>query len=142
MHEIDFEQVVEEILQRDIRYAHAAYRFVREALDHTQKLLGRSGTAEIHHVSGQELLEGIRAYALQQYGPMTLTVFQEWGVSGCEDFGELVFNMVEARILKKTDRDSREDFKNGFDFFEAFRRPFLPARRAVQLQAELRQTPA
>ena len=139
MHEIDFEQVVEEILQRDKRYAQAAYRFVREALDHTQKLLGRSGTAEIHHVSGQELLEGIRAYALQQYGPMSLTVFHEWGVRGCEDFGELVFNMVEARILKKTDRDTREDFKKGFDFFEAFRRPFLPARRSVQLQ-EVRQT--
>ena len=142
MHETGFEQIVEEISQRDERYARAAYRFVREALDHTQKLLGRCGTADIHHVSGQELLEGIRAYALEQYGPMTLAVFQEWGVRGCEDFGELVFNMIEAQIFKKTDRDSREDFKNGFDFFEAFRRPFLPARRPIYHQAELRQTPA
>src|SRR5437773_9512380 len=114
MHEIAFDQIVDEIAQRDARYAHAAYRFVREALDHTQKLLGRSGKEEIHHVTGQELLEGIRAYALQQYGPMTLTVLNEWGVRHCEDFGEIVFTMVDASILAKTDIDTRQDFKNGY----------------------------
>jgi uncharacterized repeat protein (TIGR04138 family) len=140
MHEAGFEETVEKILQKDPRFSRGAYVFVRESLDHTQRLLGRSGKEEIHHVSGQELLEGIRAYALEQYGPMTLSVLNEWGVRHCEDFGELVFNMVEASILAKTDRDSREDFKKGYDFFEAFRRPFLPVRPSFQFHAEARPT--
>src|SRR5437867_969733 len=132
MHEISFDETVEKILQTDRRYDRAAYFFVRDALDHTQKLLGRTGTEEEHHVTGQELLEGIRAHALQQYGPMALTVLHEWGVRCCEDFGELVFNLIEGSIFRRTPRDSREDFKSGYDFFEAFRRPFLPARRFAQ----------
>ncbi len=140
MHEINFEETVEKIMHKDPRYARGAYFFVRESLDHTQKLLGRSGKEEIHHVSGQELLEGTRAYALEQFGPMTLAVLNDWGVRHCEDFGEIVFNMVEASILSKTDRDSREDFRNGYDFFEAFRRPFLPTHPSFQLHAEARPT--
>jgi uncharacterized repeat protein (TIGR04138 family) len=140
MHEINFEETVEKILQKDPRYDRAAYFFVRDALDHTQKLLGRSGTEEDHHVSGQELLEGIRAYALQQYGPMTLTVLHEWGVRCCEDFGELVFNLIEGSIFRRTAGDSRDDFKGGYDFFEAFRRPFLPSRHSVQKCPEGRPT--
>ena len=139
MHAANFEETVEKIVSQDSRYWRDAYYFVREALDHTQKLLGRSGKEEIHHVTGQELLEGIRAYALQQYGPMAVTVFNEWGVRHCEDFGEIVFNMVESSIFAKTDRDTREDFKTGYDFFEAFRRPFVPSRPSLQFQPELKQ---
>ena len=78
-------------------------------------------------MTGQELLEGIRSFGLEQYGPMALTVFSEWGIRNCEDFGEIVFNMVENSLLAKTKKDSRDDFKGGYDFFEAFRRPFLPS---------------
>src|SRR3954451_24175318 len=139
MHAANFEETVDKIVTRAPRYSREAYYFVREALDHTQKLLGRSGKEEIHHVTGQELLEGIRAYALHQYGPMVVTVFNEWGVRNCEDFGEIVFNMVEASVLAKTDRDTREDFKAGYDFFEAFRRPFVPTRPSLEFQTELKQ---
>lgn len=124
-----FEQVLEQILTRDPRYHREAYLFVRDALDHTQKLLARkTGKNELRHVTGQELLEGIRQYALEQYGPLALMVLEEWGVRRCEDFGEIVFNMVEAHLLAKTDADTREDFRGGYDFFEAFRQPFLPRR--------------
>jgi uncharacterized repeat protein (TIGR04138 family) len=140
MHTVNFEETIDAILGKDSRYNRDAYLFIREALDHTQKLLGRSGKNEIHHVSCQELLEGIRAYALQQYGPMTVTVLGEWGIRHCEDFGELVFNMIEVSILAKTDRDTRDDFKNGYDFFEAFRRPFVPVRPSLQLQTEVRSS--
>jgi uncharacterized repeat protein (TIGR04138 family) len=77
-------------------------------------------------VSGQELRDGIRQFALQQFGPMTVTVFEEWGVRHCRDFGEIVFNMVEIGLLAKTDRDSRDDFQNGYDFTDVFRKPFWP----------------
>jgi len=139
MHAVNFEEAVDKIISRDSRYQRDAYFFVREALDHTQKLLGRSGKEEIHHVSGQELLEGIRAFGLEQYGPMTMTVLEAWGIRHCEDFGEIVFNMIETAILAKTDKDTREDFKRGYNFFEAFRRPFLPSRPSLQFQPELKQ---
>jgi uncharacterized repeat protein (TIGR04138 family) len=61
---------------------------------------------------------------------MTVTVLHEWGVRGCEDFGEIVFNMVESHLLAKTRNDTREDFKGGYDFDEAFRKPFQPAKRS------------
>jgi hypothetical protein len=57
---------------------------------------------------------------------MALLVLNEWGVSRCEDFGEIVFNMVEHDLLARTDDDSRDDFKGGYSFEEAFRQPYLP----------------
>ncbi len=129
MQRISFEEVIEQILAKDKRYAREAYAFVREALDYTQKKLFKQKTRQSPHVTGQELLEGIREYALQQFGPMTLLVFDEWGIHSTEDFGEIVFNMVDAGLLAKTDKDSRADFANGYDFDEAFRQPFLPSSK-------------
>ena len=126
MQEINFDETVDFIVAKDTRFARDAYTFVREALDFTQKLAGKETRGAIRHVSGQELLEGIRQFALQQFGPMTATVLEEWGVKSCRDFGEIVFNMVESRLLQKTDQDSRKDFQQGYDFTEAFQKPFWP----------------
>jgi uncharacterized repeat protein (TIGR04138 family) len=86
----------------------------------------------MRHVSGQELLAGIREYALGQFGPMTKMILEEWGIRSCHDFGEIVFNMVEVGLLAKTDKDTREDFKDGYDFEDAFRKPFLPNSKEKQ----------
>jgi uncharacterized repeat protein (TIGR04138 family) len=138
MNTANFDEALDLIVQKDPRYHRDAYLFVREALDHTQKMVNKIAKCEsratadppaegkVRHVTGQELLAGIRSYALDQFGPMALTVLNEWGVRRCEDFGEIVFNMVENLLLAKTKRDSREDFKGGYDFDEAFRQPFLP----------------
>jgi uncharacterized repeat protein (TIGR04138 family) len=126
MHEINFDEAVEQILEKDPRFARDAYAFVREALDFTQKLIGRENKGNVRHITGQELLDGIRQFALQQFGPMAVTVFEEWGVKNCRDFGDIVFNMVEISLLAKTDKDSRDDFQNGYDFTDAFRKPFWP----------------
>ena len=140
MQEKPFEEVLPAILKRDPRYHRDAYFFVREALDHTHKIFGKPGKEGARHVTGQQLLEGIRGYALDQFGPMTLSVLNEWGVFKCEDFGEIVFNMVESDLLGKTEKDSREDFKDGYDFFEAFQKPFLPNRRFVVPEQEPKST--
>ena len=124
-----FEEVLELIVARELRYHRDAYRFVREALDHTQKAIAKSRKSEPKHVTGKELLEGIRQYALSQFGPMTLAVFEEWGVRSGEDFGEIVFRMVEFGLLAKTEEDRLDDFRGGYDFEEAFRKPFLPESR-------------
>ncbi|MGC3958282.1 MAG: hypothetical protein QM813_10185 [Verrucomicrobiota bacterium] len=130
MQELTFDTTLDLVLAKDARYQRDAYHFLKDALDHTQKQVVRQKREEMRHVSGQELLEGIRDYALSQFGPMTKMVFEEWGIKRCEDFGEIVFNMVEIGLLGKTEKDSREDFANGYSFDDAFRKPFLPASRA------------
>ena len=130
MHEVNFDEIVEKLYAQDPRYTRDAYHFTREALDFTQKLISRENKGTVRHVTGQELLDGIRQYALQQYGPMTVTVLEEWGVKNCRDFGEIVFNMVESNLLAKTDKDSREDFQNGYDFEDAFLKPFRPESKS------------
>ena len=129
MQELTFESTLALVLTKDPRYPRDAYIFVKDALDHTQKIVLKENKGEMRHVSGQELLIGIRDYALAQFGPMTKMVFEEWGIKRCEDFGEIVFNMVEIGLLGKTEKDSREDFAGGYDFDDAFRKPFLPSSK-------------
>ena len=129
MQEINFDEVVEQILARDSRYHRDAYAFMREALAFTQKLASKENSGKARHVYGQELLDGIRQYALSQYGPMTMTVLEEWGVHECRHFGDLVFNMIEGGLLQKTDADTPEDFQTGYNFADAFRKPFWPESR-------------
>lgn len=127
----DFMEAVDAIVARDPRYHRDAYIFLRAALDHTQEMLEKRGETMPRHVTGGELLEGIREFALDQFGPMAITVLEEWGVRRCEDFGELVFNLIDQRVLSRTERDSREDFKGGYDFENAFTAPFRPTLGGV-----------
>ena len=126
MQEINFDEKVEMILAKDSRYARDAYAFVRESLDFTQKTIGKENRGQVRHITGQELLDGIRQFALAQFGPMAVTVLEEWGVHNSRDFGEIVFNMVEIELLAKTEKDNRDDFNNSYDFTDAFRKPFWP----------------
>ena len=107
----DFYQVVEEICAADSRYKADVYEFVLQALHFTQTKLKRET-----HVTGKELLEGIREFAIEQYGPMVKTVLSHWGINKTEDFGNVVFNMVNKKLLSKTETDSIDDFKNVYDF--------------------------
>lgn len=116
------DELLQTVLARDPRYTPEAYAFVRAGLDYTVRRLEKP-----RHVSGQELLDGIREFALAEFGPMTHTVLNSWGIRRTEDVGEIVFNMVETGLLGKTDKDSRADFANGYDFDEAFRKPFRPS---------------
>lgn len=129
MQEAAFEEKLELILKKDSRYHRDGYLFVREALDHTQNTIIKENRGSLRHVSGQELLDGIRNFALAQFGPMAITVLEEWGIHNCQDFGEIVFNMVEVGLLAKTEKDSRDDFQGGYDFHEAFQKPFLPKHK-------------
>ena len=129
MQEINFDERVETILSKYARYARDAYTFIRESLDYTQKNIGKENRGQVRHITGQELLDGIRKFALNQFGPMAVTVLEEWGVRSSRDFGEIVFNMVEIELLAKTEKDNRDDFNNGYDFTDAFRKPFWPPSR-------------
>jgi uncharacterized repeat protein (TIGR04138 family) len=131
MQPVNFEEVLDKIEAQDPRYGREAYVLLRGALDHVRKSSGKARKSEACHITGQDLLGGIRAYALELYGPMTKTLLNEWGIQRCEDFGEIVFNLVDHGLLSKTEKDSREDFKGGYDFNEAFCKPFLPPSKVT-----------
>ena len=128
MQKIGFTEALDSIVARDPRYARDAYVFLRDSLDFTTKQQKKIKGAMVRHVAGPELLEGVRQYALQEFGPMVMTVFSSWGIHCCEDIGHMVFNLIEAGIFGKTEEDSLEDFKNVYDFKEAFAKPFTPAK--------------
>jgi uncharacterized repeat protein (TIGR04138 family) len=119
------EDGIRRIVSEDPRFSPNAYYFIFEALEFT---LSRLNTRR--HVSGRELLDGTKLYALEVFGFLARTVFYEWGITSTEDIGELVFNLVNADLLMKNDADSMADFRDGFDFEEAFdegfRREGLP----------------
>lgn len=133
MQDPDFAEIVGLICKEDPRYDRKAYDFVRLGLDHTVKELKKKDTAKAgrsRHVSGPELLEGLKVFALDQFGPLTKTVLNSWGVRRCSDFGEIVFNLIEYNVFSKTDNDRREDFADIYSFEEAFVKPFLPEKAA------------
>ena len=108
-----------DLAQKHGRYKPNAYKFTLDAVHFTANRIG-----ERRHITGEELLEGIRELALDRFGPMAKTVFEQWGIARTEDFGEIVFQLVEAGLLGKTDRDRPSDFAQGFDFNDAFVRNF------------------
>ena len=132
MQDPDFAEIVSLICKEDPRFDRKAYDFVRLGLDHTVKELRKKDAARAdksRHVSGAELLDGLRVYALDQFGPLTKTVLNAWGVTRCADFGDIVFNLIEYSVFSKTESDRREDFGDLYDFDAAFVKPFQPARR-------------
>ena len=111
---------LDEVVHRDPRYTYEAYEFVFAALAHTQRQLGRvppkEGAVEPdYHVSGPQLLEGVRDLALREYGLMARTVFRTWGINRTADVGEIVFNLVAANLMSKTAEDTRNDFRDVYD---------------------------
>ncbi|MHB8899110.1 MAG: Minf_1886 family protein [Thermoguttaceae bacterium] len=137
---LDPNQQLALLLKEDRRYRLDAYLFVFEALSYAQDVLGLGtesasepslGAEEDdelegpqRHVTGQELCEAIRKFALQQYGLMAKTVLGSWGIRKTGDFGEIVFNLIRIGRMRKTPHDRREDFDNVYDFDTAFRDEF------------------
>jgi len=103
------------LLRRDRRYPREAYEFIHEALGYTSRSLQRSG-----HVSGQELCEGARQLAVERFGYLARTVLESWNVRRTDDFGNLVYNLIEVGLLHKTEGDSITDFHEVYDFAQAF----------------------
>ncbi len=110
-----FLEKIERVMKRNDHYKFEAYSFVMAALHHTVSKLPKA-----RHITGQELLRGIRDYALDQYGPLARTVLNHWGIKKTDDFGRIVFALVEVGILRKQPEDKIEDFHAVYDFKEAF----------------------
>ena len=132
----DAQQILLKLIQSDTRYQLDAYLFVRDGLSYAQDELQmgcgdeESGEEEREpvererHLTGQQLCDALRHYALEQYGYMAKTVLNNWGLYTTGDFGEVVYNMIREKLMKKSDSDRREDFDNVYDFEEALQRKF------------------
>jgi len=128
MQKIGFAEALESIVANSPRYHRDGYIFLRDALDFTTTQQKKIKGVSVRHVTGPELLDGVRQYALKEFGPMVITVFDSWGIQSCEDIGHMVFNLIGAGVFGKTEEDSIKDFKNVYDFKEAFVRPFAPTK--------------
>src|ERR1700716_3720693 len=128
MQKIGFAEALDSIIANDPRYQRDAYIFLRDALDFTTKQQKKAKGTTVRHVAGPELLEGVRQYALKEFGPMVTTVFSYWGIHSCEDIGHMVFNLIGAGIFGKTEEDSLGDFKTVYDFEDVFVKPFAPTK--------------
>ncbi len=117
--------VIKQICRHDSRYAPDAYEFLLEALASAMEEIVEE-TGFPRHLSGKELAEAIRDYAKYTYGPMTLTMLHEWGVTKTADFGDIVYNLIDAKHLSKEPTDTKADFENVYDFEEVFNKPYMP----------------
>lgn len=115
------------VAKADGRYRLQAYQFLFDALDATVRITGKvEEKGPERHVSGRELLEGMRQYASQLFGPLAAQVWRSWGVKSTDDWGHIVFNLVESEMLRRQDTDTIDDFRGGYDFEEVFVRSYQP----------------
>lgn len=118
MHEIDFESDrFDDIVAKDPRYAPRAYALLTDVF----RWLSQDGSK---HVTGEAIVDEFKERALDQYGPLTYTVLTEWGLSCTEDIGEMMFNLVDGKRIRKDDDDTSEAFVAGYDFKETFLGPY------------------
>ncbi|MGH7227283.1 MAG: Minf_1886 family protein, partial [Gemmataceae bacterium] len=133
---------LDEVVGRDPRYAYEAYEFLFAALAHTQRMLGRvpppegSAVEKDYHVSGPQLLEGIRELSLREFGLMARTVFRAWGINKTADVGEIVFNLVAANLMSKTADDNRADFRDVYDLDQVLVRDYR-----IEIAQEMEEGP-
>lgn len=119
----DQHEIFQQMAEGDGRYRREAYAFTLEAFNHTMEERRKKGLTG--HISGMELCEGIRRHAEHAFGYLTKTVFSQWGVTRTDDFGEIVFGMIEHGILSKHEDDRREDFADAFSFDDVFEKSLI-----------------
>lgn len=124
--EADFKERVQRIIDQDPRYRLEAYEFVAKAVGYTVKRIKEADPEAGKHISGQQLCEGCRDLARQQYGSLAIEVLADWGVTRTDDIGSLVFNLVNHGMLGVSEKDSPQDFAAVYAFDDAFCRPFRP----------------
>lgn len=116
----DYRNRIAQILDEDSRYQREVYNFLVMAINYSVSVLIRSES-----VTAKELLEGIRVYGLERFGPMTKTVMEHWGINSCRDFGEAILNLIKKGvILGPLDNVVEEFDAESFDFIEAFEKPY------------------
>ncbi|MFA7175161.1 MAG: Minf_1886 family protein [Kiritimatiellia bacterium] len=125
--EIELHQKINEICKKDRRFSVNAYFFILDALRVSAREIRKKDADHSRHLSGQELSQGIKQYAIKCFGCMSYTVMELWGIKKTADFGAIVYNLIEVGLLGKSGDDSIDDFNDIFDFNSAFLKPFQPS---------------
>lgn len=128
MEKPNFDEAVRSIVSEDKRYQADGYHFLRDALDHTVTELRKDELEEHRHVTGPELLNGVVAHAIEEFGSMAVSVLESWGICQGEDIGKMVFQLIEAGAFGRSEEDSPDDFKGVLDLREELLAPFRPKR--------------
>lgn len=108
----------EDIVAKDGRYASSVYAVLMDVFDYLK--------TKSKNVTAAAIMEEFRATVLDEFGPLSYHVLDEWGVRRCEDLGEMMFNLADSGRLIRTEEDTKECFVGGYDFREAFLLPFEP----------------
>ncbi len=130
-----FTDAIARLCAADPRYAPEAYLFLNEGLLRTLQQVEQR-EKKYRQITGAELADGLREHALEQFGPLAMTVLDRWGIRTTRDFGEIVFLLLSAGLLGKTDEDQIEDFDDLYDFDQAFRAPFRPRKSPARKPRE------
>ena len=119
----DGPEAMTRLILADGRYPLDAFEFLHEGLElAAQTRYGDELSEGGHrHVSGEQLCQGLRSHAIRRWGPLARTVLAHWGIHSTLDFGEMVYLLVDNGFMQKTADDSLEDFRDVFDFKQAFR---------------------
>lgn len=123
-----FNEAIDRIVESHPQYKRDAYFFVRDSLDFTLAKLRSNELIEHQHVTGPEFLQGFRDYSIEQLGSMSLAVLESWGINSSSDIGKMVYLLIEAGVLGRSEDDHPNDFDNWINFEEAFQAPFRPNR--------------
>jgi uncharacterized repeat protein (TIGR04138 family) len=136
---LGFPEAITIIVSKDGNYRPEAYFFLRTVLDQAFKRhkKGRKGDSS-SHVSTVELLDVFRLHALKEFGPMAITVLEYWGVKNAADLGQMIFHLIEAKVLVKTESDQLSSFADALDFQKAFVLPFQPKGARLPEQAKIK----
>jgi uncharacterized repeat protein (TIGR04138 family) len=130
---------LQEIVEKLDQYPIDAFCFVQEGLGYTvEKLHGaRPAPGVSRHVTGQQLCEGLREFALHNWGMLARTVLRRWNINSTHDFGRIVYAMVESGMMQKTEDDSIDDFRGVYDFRAAFESSYR-----IEVEPPQKMTPA
>ena len=120
---MSFEEAVSQYLLEDPRYPAEAYYFIRDGFEYVARDLEEKEGAP-RHLSGRELADGLKEFALDEYGPMAFFTLGQWNIHRTADFGELVYNLIRMGRFSQNKGDKKSDFDDLYDFDEAFNGPF------------------
>ena len=116
---IDYEKdAFADIVAKDGRYAPNAYAVLMDVFGFLAE--------KSPNVSSEDIMEEFRETVLDEFGPLSYCVLEEWGVTRCEDLGEMMFNLADSGRVGRSDEDAKESFIDGYDFREACLSPFEP----------------
>ena len=106
---------IQKLIDQNPQYKFEAYSFILASLHHTMSKMPKP-----RHITGREFCDGIRLYAIDQYGPLARTVLEHWGIHTTLDLGKLVFALIDIGLMRKSEEDTLEDFKDVYEFKVAF----------------------